>query len=123
MAARKHSVPADIKEGLADDALPAPLSDGTPEPAPPARDTAVTLTSYQGWPATARVATITVPDNLKPQHWAYSIRGQEVPVVVVTYTTTHHDQPQVVNVYDGDGSGSRKFVQGGGLGKYEHMEV
>lgn len=85
-------------------------------------------TRYQGAPAVARRVNVRVPaeDKCGNSAWfkAEGLCGQVVSAVAVDYTPPGKAAPVTRFVYDDDGEGTAKFIDGGGAdGMRGHREI
>lgn len=92
---------------------------GTPKKAAPGP----VQTAYDGVPAVAVQETATVGEGHHSKWWVEEgLVGLKVPVVRVT-VMPEYGSPHDVYIYDGDGEGTAKFIDGGGNPALGHREL
>jgi len=91
------------------------------------RSVGLTNTVYAKEPATARSVRVRceeeTPENAS--HWwiAAGLGGQVVPALAITFRPPTEEKSRTVYVYDGDGTGTFKFIKNGGDTSFKHFEV
>lgn len=80
---------------------------------------------YGPFHAMAEPATVVLAADAHPSRWwvAAGLGGTAAAVLRITYTPVPGGRPRLVYVFDGDGSGTAKFLRAGGSAAYGHMEV
>lgn len=82
-------------------------------------------TMYGAFPALASRVRVTLKADAHPSKWwmVDGRGGEQVDALLLVYTPVEGKGAKRVYVYDGDHSGTLKFIREGGSGAYGHMEI